>query len=255
MTGERRKGREPGGRDAGLRRRYPQVVGEAVDLGAQRPGEASARPAPPPTVVRTGGVAVIGPSPRRRPRPSGASWPPLVGRRRRYFPPHSHDATAATRQAAIANPNATTRPSWNGWEISDGKKPAAGEVGASAAAGGGSPWGRAATGSGCSRAARRTGPRPAAARRPAAPAPAGTPWAVRPGCIVVGSEADEPGDHQREEDADREHHRGVLERRAHARRRRRAGRRAGEFMIAARLGEANRPIPKPLSSRAAANSQ
>jgi hypothetical protein len=36
--------------------------------------------------------------------------------------PVNTEAAAATTLATIANQNATTRPSWNGWEIMCGKK-------------------------------------------------------------------------------------------------------------------------------------
>jgi hypothetical protein len=45
---------------------------------------------------------------------------------------------------------------------------------------------------------------------------AGTPCPVRPELSVDGSEFGEPGHHQREEDADGEHHAGVLEGGPHA---------------------------------------
>ena len=108
--------------------------------------------------------------------------------------------------------NALSRPLWNGFEISWGKKRAAGEqrlaVGAERRRARGR---RAGAGSGCSRGRRRTGPRSGGRWAALEAAAAGTPWAVRPLSSVWGSVPDSPIDHQREEDPDRDHLGGVLE--------------------------------------------
>ena len=59
-----------------------------------------------------------------------------------------------------------------------------------------------------------------------------------------GGEAD---DHEREEDADREHLGRVLEGRVHPRRRHRGARGGRLFITPARLGEAKAPIARPFS--------
>ena len=75
--------------------------------------------------------------------------------------------------------------------------------------------GRAGAGSGCSRGTRRTGSRPAAAGATAMRRAAGTPWLSRPALERVRERRRQADDHQREEDPDREHLRGVLERLVH----------------------------------------
>ena len=104
---------------------------------------------------------------------------------------------------------------------------------------------RAGAGSGCSRGTRRTGSTPAAACATWCAVGGATPCACSPALSVCGQRRGQPDDHQREEDADREHLGGVLERLVHRRRRRRGRPRGRLFITAARLGEANRPIDDP----------
>ena len=132
-----------------------------------------------------------------------------------YRPPRIHDAAAAIRQATIAKSNASTRP------CGTGPRSGAGRTRGRSGGGVSRPgaWctaGRAAWPSGCSRGTRRTARRPAAGARRGARRPAAR--RARPGrrCSVRGQRRREADDHQREEDADREHHRRVLERREHA---------------------------------------
>jgi hypothetical protein len=122
----------PGGGDALSRRRLLQRVREPVDRGAQSPGELGdpglaqdiageharrfvRKPADSTATgtkaFSTGSTSAvsIGES------TSASTWT--------CFPPLSAEASAATTQAAIAYPKATSSPSDNSPEISDGKKP------------------------------------------------------------------------------------------------------------------------------------
>ena len=130
-------------------------------------------------VTRRDGAGGVQGTGRRRRRPrrhrERAAPGPRRALRATYRPPRSSDATAATRQAAIAKSNAMASPCSNGAEIREGKKVwpvrnAAWLAGSRLMAG------PAASAPGCSRAGPRTGSRPGAARRPA-PRPPG----ARPG--------------------------------------------------------------------------
>ena len=167
--------------------------------------------------------------------------------RARTGSPRSADATAATSASPAAARNTTTRPSWNGSEISCGKNCWPVSV-------------RPGRGGSCAEhlraeqrldrvVAEERGEQrcpPAAARPTCWAASAGTPCALRPGAERRGSDRGQAGDHQREEHADRQHHAGVQERRPHAGGRAALGGRARCSSPTAVFGAANRPEPDPV---------
>ena len=133
------------------------------------------------------------------------------------WPPRSSEAAAATRQATIAKTNVSCRPWRNGPEISWGKneRPVSSAWRVRAERGQ-----RVRAEQVLDRVVAEEGGEQDRDRRQVGgvvrPSAAGTPCASSPLLSACGSVADEPDDHQREEDPDRDHLGRVLEGLVHA---------------------------------------